>query len=146
MSKFPSCFAPKTLETHLNYALNVVESRDSLRHGQCNNLLISGRQPLSCLQSGIRCYGYYCAFTHDGEDHQTQITSTTVVAGQTGTVIFEPVTLTEYAGLRMSTTVALTDVATTTDGGSSMETVLAVIFAGGLAWLAVCKFLNMGHL
>jgi len=40
----------------------------------------------------------------------------------------------------MSTTVTLTDVATTTDGGSSMETVLAVIFAGGLAWLAVCKF------
>ncbi|KAH8744098.1 hypothetical protein BGZ57DRAFT_779032 [Hyaloscypha finlandica] len=110
---------------------------DSLRHGQCNDLLISGRQPTSCLQSGTGCYGYYCACTHDGEDHQTQVTSTTVVYGQTGTVIFEPLTLTEYASLRMSTTVTLTDVATTTDGGSSMETVLAVIFAGGLAWLAV---------
>ncbi|TVY82833.1 Heterokaryon incompatibility protein 6 OR allele [Lachnellula suecica] len=112
---------------------------DSLQHGICNNLLLSGLQASPCLQSGSGCGGYYCACTHEGEDHQTQLTSTISTFGQAGTVIFEPVTLSGYASLRVSTTVTLTEVATTTDGASSMETALVVIFAGGLAWLAVSE-------
>lgn len=114
---------------------------DSLVHGRCNNILISGRQLTSCRASGRGCYGYYCQCMHDGQDHNPQVTSSTVVDGQTGTVVFEPVTLSDYAKLRHKTTVTVTDVATATEsGGSSLETGLIAIFAGGIAWLAICEY------
>jgi hypothetical protein len=113
---------------------------DSYVHGTCNNILLSGRQQSICFESGMFCAGYYCECTHEGRPHNPQITSTTVVDGQTGTVIYEPLTLTEYAKLRSVTTVTLTDAVTaTTSGESSLETYRAIIFAGGLTWLAVCK-------
>ncbi|KAI1081985.1 hypothetical protein F5B20DRAFT_588095 [Whalleya microplaca] len=115
---------------------------DAYQHGVCNNILLSGRQRYDCLNYGVGCYGYYCKCTHDGEDHNPQITSTTVVSCQTGTVIYEPLTLTQYSKLRSKTTVTLTDVATATTSakdGESLETVLAVVFAGGITWLAVSE-------
>ncbi|XXG94042.1 hypothetical protein Hte_000293 [Hypoxylon texense] len=113
---------------------------DAYQHGVCNDLLLSGRQTYDCLSQGYRCQGYYCQCSHDGK-HNPQITSTTVVSGQTGMVIYEPLTLTQYSMLRSKTTVTLTDVATSTvsDGGESLETALAVVFAGGIAWLAVSE-------
>lgn len=120
---------------------------DAYHHGVCNDLLLSGRQTYDCLRSGYRCQGYYCQCTHDGEDHNPQITSVTVVGDQTGTVIYEPVTISQYSNLRSKTTVTLTDVATSTasDGGESLETVLAAVFAGGIAWLAVCTYQRIIH-
>lgn len=114
---------------------------DSYHHGICNDLLLSGRQTSDCLRFGYQCQGYYCKCTHEGEDHNPQITSTTVVDGQTGTVIYEPITLTQYSNLRYHTTVTVTEVATSTasDGGVGLETALAVIFAGGIGWIAICK-------
>ncbi|KAK7963519.1 hypothetical protein PG988_010493 [Apiospora saccharicola] len=113
---------------------------DSLRHGVCNNLLISGPQSDWCLSDGIGCSGYYCQCTHEGREHNPLVALTTVVDGQTGTVTYEPVTLSKYAQLRASTTVTLTEVATSTQsGGSIAETVLAVVFPGGLAWLAMSE-------
>lgn len=119
---------------------------DNYHHGICNDLLLSGRQTYDCLRTGYNCHGYYCQCTHDGEDHNPQITSTTVVDGQTGTVIYEPMTLPQYTNLRSHTTVTLTEVATTTtsDGGTGLETALAVVFAGGIAWLAVGKSCQYG--
>ncbi|KAJ3565379.1 hypothetical protein NPX13_g7526 [Xylaria arbuscula] len=114
---------------------------DNYHHGICNNLLLSGRQLISCLNSGYGCTGYYCKCSHEGEDHNPQITLTTVVNGQTGTVVYEPLTLTQYSNLRYHTTVTLTDVATTTtsDGATGLETALAVVFAGGIAWIAISE-------
>ncbi|KAI0452149.1 hypothetical protein F5B21DRAFT_527276 [Xylaria acuta] len=114
---------------------------DSYHHGICNDLLLSGRQTYDCLRTGYGCQGYYCQCTHDGEDHNPQITSSTVVDGQTGTVIYEPLTLTQYSNLRSHTTVTLTEVATatTTDAAGGLETALAVVFAGGIAWIAVSE-------
>ncbi|GJC87158.1 hypothetical protein ColLi_09996 [Colletotrichum liriopes] len=110
---------------------------DSYHHGICNDLLLSGRQLYSCLDFGYNCQGYYCKCTHEGQDHNPQITSTTVVNGQTGTVIYEPITLTQYSNLRYHTTVTVTEVATSTasDGGVGLETALAVVFAGASAGL-----------
>jgi len=113
---------------------------DSLQHGQCDNLLLSGEQNDSCFQSGYFCHGYYCLCTHDGEDHNPQITSTTVVDGQTGTVIWEPRTISAYTNLRASTTVTITEADTTSNAGGGLQTVEAVIFAGGIAWWAICKY------
>ncbi|KAE9363334.1 hypothetical protein N431DRAFT_524257, partial [Stipitochalara longipes BDJ] len=112
---------------------------DNYHHGICNNILISGRQTVDCLNSGLGCSGYYCKCTHDGVDHNPQITSSTVVSGQSGTVIYEPLTLPQYSNLRSHTTVTLTELATATvsDEAGTLETVLAVVFAGGLTWLAV---------
>lgn len=117
---------------------------DSYQHGICDNLLLSGRQTYACLDHGFGCGGYYCKCTHEGQDHNPQVTSTTVVNGQTGTVIYEPITLTQYSNLRYHTTVTVTEVATSTasDGGVGLETALAVVFAGGIAWIAICKFLS----
>ncbi|KAI0546445.1 hypothetical protein F4679DRAFT_587457 [Xylaria curta] len=114
---------------------------DSYHHGICNNLLLSGRQTNDCLRTGYECQGYYCQCTHDGNDHNPQVTSSTVVDGQTGTVIYEPLTLTQYSNLRSHTTVTLTEVATatSTDEAGSLETALAVVFAGGIAWIAVSE-------
>lgn len=117
---------------------------DSYNHGICDNLLLSGRQRYTCFDYGVGCQGYYCKCTHEGEDHNPQVTSTTVVNGQTGTVIYEPITLTQYSKLRYHTTVTVTEVATSTasDGGVGLETALAVVFAGGIGWIAICKFLS----
>ncbi|KAJ8127625.1 hypothetical protein O1611_g6011 [Lasiodiplodia mahajangana] len=114
---------------------------DSYHHGICNRILLSGRQTYNCITYGAGCQGYFCKCTHDGEDHNPQITSTTVIGGQTGTVIYEPLTLTQYSDLRYRTTVTLTEVATATysDDAGGMETALAVIFAGGIAWVAVSE-------
>jgi hypothetical protein len=114
---------------------------DTFEHGICNNLLLSGRQLNICLDIGFECTGYYCKCSHDGEDHNPQVTSTTVVNGQTGTVIWEPTTLAFYTKLRASTTVTFTEAATTSDGGNGLETAVAVIFAGGIAWWAACKYI-----
>lgn len=59
---------------------------------------------------------------------------TSVVNGETGTVVWEPMTLSEYKGLRASTTVTLTESATASGAESGLETVAAVVFAGGVAW------------
>ncbi|GAW16078.1 hypothetical protein ANO14919_055010 [Xylariales sp. No.14919] len=114
---------------------------DSYYHGTCNRILLSGRQTYDCANHGVGCRGYFCKCTHDGEDHNPQVTSSTVVNGQTGTVIYEPLTLTQYSNLRSHTTVTLTEVATATysDDAGGVETALAVIFAGGIAWLAVSE-------
>jgi len=114
---------------------------DTYHHGICNNLLLSGRQMYDCFQIGYGCNGYYCKCQHEGQNHNPRITSTTVVNGQTGTVVYEPITLTQYSNLRYHTTVTLTDLAatTTSDGATGLETALAVVFAGGIGWLAVCK-------
>lgn len=114
---------------------------DSYHHGICNNILLSGRQTYNCANHGFGCQGYFCKCTHDGEDHNQQITSSTVVNGQTGTVIYEPLTLTEYSNLRSHTTVTLTEIATATysDDAGGMETALAVIFAGGIAWIVASE-------
>ncbi|KAK7955848.1 carbohydrate esterase family 3 protein [Apiospora aurea] len=113
---------------------------DNYHHGICNDILLSGRQTYDCLLTGYGCSGYYCQCTHEGEDHNPRVTSTTVVDGQTGTVIYEPMALTQYSNLRYHTTVTLTEVATTTtDGGTGLETALAVVFAGGIAWVAISE-------
>jgi len=63
---------------------------------------------------------------------------TSVVNGETGTVVWEPMTLDEYKGLRASTTVTLTESATASGADSGLETVAAVVFAGGVAWYLAC--------
>lgn len=63
---------------------------------------------------------------------------TSVVNGETGTVVWEPMTLSEYKGLRASTTVTLTESATASGAESGLETVAAVVFAGGVAWYLAC--------
>lgn len=107
--------------------------------GQCDELLLSGRQLDSCWTMNEHCQGYYCSCTHGGEDHSPQITSTAVVNGDTATVVFEPKTLTEYTNLRASTTLTVTETTTTSDGDSGLETGTLVVFAGGVAWWAICK-------
>lgn len=108
--------------------------------GTCDRLLLSGSQPNSCWTHGERCQGFYCQCTHDGEDHTPQITSTAVVGGETATVVFEPKTLTEYAGLRASTTLTVTETTTTSDGATGLETGVLVVFAGGVSWWAICEY------
>jgi hypothetical protein len=138
--QIPFVFCPETFGTPFKNCDDC--GGDSYRHGFCNSLLLSGRQTYNCFQSGYGCGGYYCKCQHDGQNHDPRITSTTVVNGQTGTVVYEPITLTQYSNLRYHTTVTLTDLATTTtsDGATGLETALAVVFAGGIGWLAVCKF------
>ena len=64
--------------------------------------------------------------------------------GQTGTVVFEPLTLTEYEKLRHKTSVTVTELATATasDADSTLETAVAVVFAGGISWIAICTYLH----
>lgn len=57
-----------------------------------------------------------------------------VADGETGTVVWEPMTLDEYNDLRTSTSVTFTESATASDADSVLETVVAVVFAGGVAW------------
>ena len=62
-----------------------------------------------------------------------------MIDGATGTVVWEPLTLTEYASLRAKTTVTLTEIATATTGDEELETVVAAVFAGGIALWVACK-------
>ena len=110
--------------------------------GTCDNLLISGKQSNDCQLSPPYqgCYGYFCKCSDDGgSDNSPKVTSITVVDGQTGTAVWEPLTLTEYSRLQASTTVTLTESATSS-GDSSIETVAAVVFAGGVAWWLAGEF------
>lgn len=105
----------------------------------CNQILVSGAQP-NCPPGGPydRCLGYYCQCQHDGTDNSPKVTSTTVIDGATATVVWEPMTLTDYASLRSKTTVTVTEAATATTGSTELETVVALVFAGGVAWWAAC--------
>jgi len=113
---------------------------DSRIPGTCDQILVSGKQR-NCPPLGPYdgCFGYYFECIHDGTDDSPQVTSTTVIDGATGTVVWEPMTLTEYASLRALTMVTLTESATATTGGDELETVVAAIFADGIAWWIACK-------
>lgn len=67
---------------------------------------------------------------------------TSVVDGKTGTVVWEPMTLDEYKGLRAATTVTLTETATATGAAGGVETVAAAVFAAGVAWYLACEFFH----
>jgi hypothetical protein len=67
-------------------------------------------------------------------DHSPKVTSVTSIDGHKATAIWESLTLTKYQSLRASTTVTLTETATATNGSSEVEIVVAVVFAGGVAW------------
>jgi hypothetical protein len=111
---------------------------DTKVKGTCDNLLVSGDQRYCPFNTP--CRGYYCKCSDDGgPDNSPKVTMTTVVNGETGTGVWEPMTLTEYRNLRASTTVTLTETATATDADSEVETVAAVVFAGGVAWYLACK-------
>jgi hypothetical protein len=107
---------------------------DSQVKGTCDDILVSGPQIHCGPVSPDGCFGYYCRCSDNGgPDNSPKVTSTTVIDGQTATAVWEPMTLTEYKNLRASTTVTLSE--TTTVGGvSEAETVVAVVFAGGVAW------------
>jgi hypothetical protein len=75
-------------------------------------------------------------------DHSPKVTSVTSIDGHKATAIWEPLTLTKYQSLRASTTVTLTETATATNGSSEVETVVAVVFAGGVAWWLAGEFLR----
>lgn len=114
---------------------------DSRIPGTCDQVLVSGPQS-NCPPGGPYggCAGYYCQCTTDGTDNSPKVTSTTVISGATGTVIWEPMTLTQYASLRSKTTVTLTEIATATSADDDeLETVVAAVFAGGVAWWVACK-------
>jgi hypothetical protein len=64
---------------------------------------------------------------------------TSVKDGQTGIVVWEPMTLDAYSGLRASTTVMITETATASGADSGLETVAAIVFAGGIAWYMACQ-------
>jgi hypothetical protein len=51
-------------------------------------------------------------------------------------------TLTQYASLGAKTTVTLTEIATATIADEEIETVVAAIFAGGIAWWVAYKSIN----
>ncbi|KAH7084166.1 hypothetical protein FB567DRAFT_603906 [Paraphoma chrysanthemicola] len=111
---------------------------DSNIKGTCNNLLVSGDQ--SFCQGGKPCRGYFCKCSDSGgPDNSPKVTMTSVVDGETGIVIWEPMTLDEYRNLRAATTITLTEIATTTGAGSEAETVAALVLAGGAAWYLACS-------
>ncbi|KAF2848239.1 hypothetical protein T440DRAFT_401802 [Plenodomus tracheiphilus IPT5] len=111
---------------------------DSKVKGTCDNLLVSGDQ--SFCPGGKPCRGYYCKCSDEGgPDNSPKVTMTSVVNGETGIAVWEPMTLDDYKGLRASTTVTLTESATASGADSGMETVAAVVFAGGVAWYLACS-------
>ncbi|KAF2200687.1 hypothetical protein GQ43DRAFT_373221 [Delitschia confertaspora ATCC 74209] len=113
---------------------------DSRIKGTCDRILLSGQQRW-CPPRGPydQCTGYYCKCSDNGgPDNSPKVTMTTVIDGKTGTAIWEPLTMTEYKKLRASTTITLAETATLT-GDSQVETVVAVVFAGGIAWWLACK-------
>jgi hypothetical protein len=115
---------------------------DSKVKGTCNNLLVSGDQ--SFCPGGKPCRGYYCMCSDNGgPDNSPKVTMTSAVNGETGTVVWEPMTLDEYKELRASTTVTLTETATASGADGGLETVAAVVFAGGVAWYLACKYRQM---
>jgi hypothetical protein len=116
---------------------------DSREPGVCDQILVSGPQH-NCPPAGPydSCSGYFCRCTPDGTDNSPRVTSTTVISGATGTVVWEPMTLTQYASLRAKTTVTLTEVASATTEDGELETVVAAVFAGGIAWWVACESRN----
>ena len=79
-----------------------------------------------------------------GENKADNNAITTVVqttaSGQTATGTYELATLTEYAKLRQHITITTTVSATSTaSGGTGVETVAAVVLAGGVAWFLAGK-------
>jgi hypothetical protein len=100
----------------------------------CDDILVSGPQVHCGPVSLDGCLGYYCKCSDNGgPDNSPKVTSTTIVHGQTATAVWEPITLAEYKSLRASTTVTLSETATASRA-SEVETVVAVVFAGGIAW------------
>ncbi|XTI93132.1 hypothetical protein V2W45_1472554 [Cenococcum geophilum] len=87
---------------------------DTKIKGTCNTILLSGPQG-NCPPAGPydQCASYYCKCSKNGGPDNSP---------KTGTAIWEPLTLTEYKILRVSTTVTLTETATSS-GGSEVETV-----------------------
>jgi hypothetical protein len=63
---------------------------------------------------------------------------TSIVNGETGTVVWEPMTIDGYRWLRASTTITLTESATASGANSGLETVAAVVFASGVACYLAC--------
>jgi hypothetical protein len=114
--------------------------------GTCDAILVSGEQT-NCPPAGPYdgCSGYYCECTGGGTDNSPKVTSITVINGATGTVVWEPITLSEYASLRAKTTVTLTEIATATTAGEEVETVVAAVFAGGIAWWVAGKSINHSY-
>jgi hypothetical protein len=107
---------------------------DTQKKGTCDDILVSGPQ-VHCGPIDLDgCLGYYCKCSDGGDlDNSSRVTSTTTFNNETATAIWELMTLTEYKSLRASTTVTMSESATAT-GASEVETVVAVIFAGGIAW------------
>lgn len=110
---------------------------DSKIKGTCDNLLVSGDQAFC--PGGKPCRGYYCKCSDNGgPGNSPKVTMTSVINGETGIVVWEPMTLDDYQGLRASTTVTLTESVTASGADSGVETVAAVVFAGGVAWYLAC--------
>lgn len=108
---------------------------DTIVPSQCNQILFTGDQTQCQFPGGC---GVYCQCIPDAVDNNPgKVTSITTIDGQAGTVVYEPLTLAEYTGLKASTTVTITDlVATSTDSSADMETFVAVVVAGGVMWWA----------
>jgi len=135
MKQIPIAFCPEAFNREPK--LCSMCGGDSKVKGTCDNLLVSGDQ--SYCPGGKPCRGFYCKCSDNGgPDNSPKVTMTSVVNGETGTVVWEPMTLDEYKGLRASTTVTLTESATASGADSGLETVAAVVFAGGVAWYLAC--------
>ena len=67
------------------------------------------------------------------KDKAIMTTISTVVGADTATGTYELKTLTEYAKLRQHITITTTETATSS-GANGLETVAAVVLAGGVAW------------
>jgi hypothetical protein len=79
-----------------------------------------------------------------GSDNSTKVTSTILVDGQTGTAVWEQLMRSEFSRLEASTTVTLSESATSS-GDSSVGTVVAVVFAGGIAWWLAGELNRMSY-
>lgn len=96
-----------------------------------------------------RLGGVYCKCVANQPSKVHKVTSVATVKGKVGTVIWEPMTISKYRGLKASTTVTLTHT-TTTDDKKGLQTFVAVVVAGGIAWWAageldsypICIFSN----
>lgn len=112
---------------------------DTIVPGQCDQIMLTGSQERCIFPGGC---GVYCQCISNAVDITPgKVTSVATVDGQAGTIVYEPMTLSEYSGLRASTTVTVTNlVATSTDSSSDMETFVAVVAAGGILWWAAREF------
>ena len=106
---------------------------DTITRGRCDQIMLTGSQERCTFPGGC---GVYCKCISDAKDNNPgRITSVATIDGQAGTVVYEALTLSEYSGLQASTTITITDlVATSTDSSADMETFVAVVVAGGVAW------------